>query len=488
MPTKTAPRLNPKIAVSVVYVAGMFMNILDTTIINVAIPAIAEDFGTTPSEVAAVAVAYLVALAVFIPVSGWLGDRFGNKKILLLALTLFTVASILCGIATSLPQLVGFRILQGAGGGLMMPVGMSMLMRTFPPAERVRASRILVVPTAVAPALGPIVGGALVTNFSWHWIFLLNVPVGSAAVVFGLVFLREDREPSVGAFDLPGFLLAASGLGLLMYALSEGSHMGWSSPVIVGTAIAGVVALAALVVVETRSRAPMLDLGIFRRNRLFRDAGLAITFTMAGFLGAMFVMPVQLQQGDGRSALYSGLATFPTAIGVMVASQLASKLYPVVGPRRVLMGGISLVSVMLFALALVPPGSPLWLVQVMMLVLGFGMAHVFIPSQTASFASVSKADSGSASTLYNVQRQVGSAVGVAVLSSVLAWIGTPIPGAGGDPDFSAFHWAFVVAGFLALGGVVFASRIVDTDAASTMVRPDTEAEREPTDSAATVGG
>ena len=475
MTTAAAPRINPKVAVSVVYVAGMFMNILDTTIVNVAVPAIAEEFSTEPSSVAAIAVAYLVALAVFIPVAGWLGDRFGDKRVLLFALALFTVASALCGIAESLPQLVAYRVLQGAGGGLMMPGGMAMLMRVFPPAERVRASRILVVPTAVAPALGPIVGGALVTSFSWHWVFLLNVPVGTAAVLFGLFFLREAREPTVGSFDLPGFLLAASGLGLAMYALSEGSRLGWSSPEIIGTGVTGVVLLALLVVVEHRSSSPLIDLDVFA-DRLFRNASLAITFAIAGFLGAMYVIAIQLQQGDGRSALYSGLATFPTAVGVMVASQFASRLYPTVGPRRILMAGIGLVSLMLFGLALIGPGSAIWEVQITMFVLGVGMAHVFIPSQTAAFAAIDKAATANASTLYNVQRQIGSAVGVAVLASVLAWVGTPVPGSGVEPDFSAYHWAFVAAGVMALGGVLFAARIVDADAASTMVRRGTTRE------------
>lgn len=461
--------MNPKVAVSVVYVAGMFMNILDTTIINVAVPAMAEDFGTTPAAVAAVAVSYLVSLAVFIPVSGWLGDRFGNKRVFLLALTLFTVASALCGTAGSLGALVGFRVLQGAGGGLLMPVGMAMLMRTFPPAERVRASRILVVPTAVAPALGPVVGGFLVTSLSWHWVFLLNIPVGVAAIVFGLIHLRADQESTVGPFDLPGFVLAAVGLGAAMYALSEGARLGWTSLTVLGTGATGLVALMGLWFVERHSKAPMLDLGIFG-ERLFRSSSLVIAFAVGGFLGAVYLVSVQLQQGDGRSALESGYATFTTAIGVMIASQVASRLYPVVGPRRMLLAAVLTVSALLLGLALLPPGVDLWVVQLVMFAVGLAMGHVFIPTQAAAFAAVSPAATANASTLYNSQRQIGSALGVAVVSSVLAAVGTPVPGTGAEPDFSAYHWGFVAAALFVLVGAVAAWRIVDSDAAATMVR------------------
>ena len=174
-------RINQKVAVGVVFVAAMFMNIMDVTIVNVALPTIGHEFDVRADAVATVSIAYLVSLAVFIPASGWLGDRFGGRRILLIAIVLFTGASALCGAAANLGQLVLFRIIQGAGGGLMVPVGMAMLYRTFPPSERVRASSIMVVPTALAPALGPVIGGLFVTHLSWRWVFYVNVPIGIAA-------------------------------------------------------------------------------------------------------------------------------------------------------------------------------------------------------------------------------------------------------------------------------------------------------------------
>lgn len=222
-------RMNPKIAVGVVFVASLFMSIMDTTIVNVALPAIGRDFGTDPAGVGVINVGYLVSLAVFVPLSGWLGDRYGTRRVFLAALTLFTVASLLCGAAGSMTSLTLYRILQGAAGGLLTPVGMTMLFRAFPQEERMRATRVLMLPTAVAPAAGPVLGGWLVDGWSWHWVFIVNVPVGIAALVFGLLFLPDYRAERAGRFDAAGFLLSAAGFGAAMYALSEGASEGWGA-------------------------------------------------------------------------------------------------------------------------------------------------------------------------------------------------------------------------------------------------------------------
>ena len=219
-------RMNPKVTVSIVFVVAMFMAIMDTTIVNVALPTISRDLSIPLNRVDGVVTGFLVSLAVFIPASGWLGDRFGTKRVFLTALALFTLASALCGQAQNFGDLVGFRILQGIGGGMLTPTGMAMLYRTFPPAERVRASRILTIPTGFAPALGPVVGGVLVTAASWRWVFYVNVPIGVLGLAFGAVFLPEHREAGAGRFDRPGFVLAGAGLGTLMYALSEGPSHG----------------------------------------------------------------------------------------------------------------------------------------------------------------------------------------------------------------------------------------------------------------------
>jgi EmrB/QacA subfamily drug resistance transporter len=464
-------RLNPKISVSVVFVLAMFMTIMDITIVNVALPTLAGDFHVRPDHIDSVVVGFLVSLAVFIPASGWLGDRFGTKRVFLIALILFTAASALCGTANSLSQLVVYRIIQGVGGGMLTPVGMAMLFRTFPPQERVRASRILVVPTAFAPALGPVVGGLLVTDVSWRWVFYVNVPIGLAAFVFGALFVREQRQEAPGRFDVPGFLLAGAGFASLMYALSEGPSRGWSSPEIIGLGLAGAALLVAFARLELRSSEPMVDLRLIS-NGLFRSTTGVIFVSTAGFLGVLYLVALFFQDGLGLSALGSGLSTFPEALGVMLGAQVATRLYPHIGPRRIMLAGLMAVATTIALMALVGFGTSLWWMRGLMFLLGLFMAHVFVPSQAAAFATISPAATGRASTMFNASRQLGSAVGVAVLSTVVAAVG-PVHLVGGHaaPQLSAYHWAFLTAAALILLAGFFAVLIDDKEAAPTMQLP-----------------
>jgi EmrB/QacA subfamily drug resistance transporter len=468
-----ADRLNPKIAVSIVFVMAMFMAIMDVTIVNVALPTLARDFNVNPSHIDSVVVGFLVSLAVFIPASGWLGDRFGTKRIFLLALVIFTAASALCGLSQSLTQLVIFRILQGVGGGMLTPVGMAMLFRTFPPAERVRASRILIVPTAFAPALGPVLGGLLVTDASWRWVFYVNLPIGVIAITFGMLFLHEHREPDAGRFDAGGFMLAGVGLASLMYSLSEGPIRGWSSPLILGLGAVGVVLLSVLVWYELRIDAPMIDLRLVG-NRLFRATTVVIFITTAAFLGTLYLVALFFQDGLGLSALAAGLSTFPEALGVMVGAQFATRTYSALGPRRVMVVGLSCLAGVMLLLDLVGFSTNLWLVRLIMFALGLAISHVFVPSQAAAFATISPASTGRASMLFNTSRQVGGALGVALLTTVISAVGIQhVVGGHVAPNLAAFHWGFAAAAVIAVIAVGFALRINDRDAASTMKkRPD----------------
>ncbi len=470
-------RINPKISVSVVFVAAMFMNIMDITIVNVALPSIGHQFGVSEASLDSVAVGYLVSLAVFIPAAGWLGDRFGSKRVLLFAIAVFTGASVLCGLADSLSQLVLFRVIQGVGGGMLTPVGMALLFRTFPPEERVRASSILTVPTALAPAIGPVLGGLLVTSLSWRWVFFVNLPIGVAAFVFGVLFLDEHRQPHPGRFDLPGFLLSGIGFALVMFGVSEGPDRGWGSPGIIGAIVLGCILLAGLVVVELRTANPLLQLRLFT-NRLFRSTSLVITIAMAAFLGVLFVVPLFFQIALGLSALQSGLNTFPEAIGVMVGAQVASRLlYPSIGPRRLVAGGLVGVAVVLALMTRIGFGTDLWWMRLLMFALGLCMAQVIVSSQAASFATVSNADTGYASSLFNSGRQLGSALGVAILATVLAAVGTThVIDGHTTANLAAYHAAFLTAAGVAVIGSLVALTIHDTDASATMVRRRTRPE------------
>jgi EmrB/QacA subfamily drug resistance transporter len=450
-----------KVAVSVVFVSSMFMNIMDSTVVNVALPTLSRSFEVPLGSVSGVVTAYLVTLAVAMPASGWMGDRFGAKAVMIASVGLFTLASALCGLATSLPELVVFRALQGIGSGMFVPVGMAMLFRAFPPAERIRANRYLMVPTLVAPASGPVIGGALVTGLSWRWIFYINVPIGLAALAFGLLCLPGGSEHPAGRFDLPGFLLAAAGFPLFMYALSTGATSGWASPSVAGTGVPGLLLLIAFLATERRVAEPMLRLRIFS-DRLFRITNLQLTVASAGFMGTLFLAPLLLQNGLGFSALHSGLSTFTEALGGMTGVQVTTRLYKRIGPRRLVVGGMGGTVVTIGAMALTSPSTAPWLIPVLMFWTGCCFGFAMAPSQTANMATVSAADTGHASTLLNTMRQAGAAAGVALLGTMLA------VSHAGRADLAGFRVSFLSAATLMLLGAVFATFVRDGDAIATM--------------------
>jgi EmrB/QacA subfamily drug resistance transporter len=480
-----APRISQKVAVGAVFVAAMFMTILDATIVNVALPTIGRDFGVSATAVDGISIAFLVSLAVTIPASGWLGDRYGGKRVMLAAIALFTAASALCGVASSLGELVAFRILQGAGGGMLAPVGMAMLYRVFPPDERIKAAAILTVPTTFAPALGPVLGGLFVTELSWRWVFYVNLPIGAAAFAFGAIFVRQSAQAEPGRFDLPGFLLAGFGLGLLMYGLSEGPDRGWHDPRVLGTIAAGAVLLTVMVVVELRTAKPIVDLRLLG-NRLFRAGNGVMVLASVAFIGTLYTMSLYYQDGRGLSALDSGLSTFPEAFGVMGGAQLASRvLYPRLGPRRHITLGLAGTSASIGLLALMGPQTSLWWARLLMFTLGLSMAQVFVPVQAAAFATITPAATGRAATMFNAIRQLGGAVGVAVLTTVIVLAGPVHVVAGHEAaNLTAYRAAFLTAAAICLAAVAFSLSIRDADAASTIPRRGGREGHEPSPAAA----
>ncbi|WP_427917935.1 MDR family MFS transporter [Streptomyces sp. cg40] len=457
---RTGPRfghlVSAKVAVCVVFVAANFMAIMDTTIVNVALPAMGRDFAVDTSGLSSVNVGYLVALAVFIPVSGWLGNRFGTRRTALTALLLFTVASGLCATAGSLEALTGYRVLQGVGGGLLAPVGMTMMLRAFPVAERLRAQQYVMLPTAVAPALGPVLGGWLVDTASWHWVFLVNLPVGLLALCFGLGVLPDFPGEGAPRFDVPGFVLAGGGLAAVLYALTGAPDRGWRSGAVLVPLVGGAVFLAALVPWELRAKHPMIDLRVFR-DELFRTTQLVLLPTGAAFMGVLYLYPQFLQTELGYDALHSGLATFPEALGMLTASQIVPRVHDRVGPRRLMVlggAGAALVVVLLAILTVTP--RPLALYPSTYL-LGASVGLLFASAQNAAFVAISSSRTADATTLLNMQRQTAGAFGVALAGTLAASLTAP---AGADGAF-AYRVAFFTLAALCLCASVLALRVSD---------------------------
>ncbi|WP_335976989.1 MDR family MFS transporter [Streptomyces sp. CA2R106] len=467
-------RLDQKPVVATVYVAAMFMAVMDTTIVNVALPTIGSDLHARAGSVGLVSIAYLVSLAVFIPASGWLGDLIGGKRALLGAIGLFTLASALCGISTGLDELVAFRVLQGVGGAVMTPVGLAMLFRVYPPAERVRISGVLALVTALAPALGPILGGVFTTYASWRLAFFVNVPIGAATLAYGVAALAGHVPARPGRLDVKGLLLSGLGLGSVMYGICEGPSRGWTAAPVLAAAGAGAALLAALVLVESRAAHPLVDLRLFG-NRMFACATGLYGLGSVAYLGALFLASLFFQDALGLSAVRAGLTVFPSALGVMAGGQLVTRvLYRRFGPRRIAAAGLLVMAGTLASMTGVgtgaATGSGTVPVLLAMLGLGLGVSFVFIPSQAASMATVSKERTGRASSLFNAGKQLGGAVGVALLSSVLAATGPARGGSAGRAaaDLGAYHAAFLVAAAVSLLALPVALAVRDADAAATM--------------------
>ena len=470
---RSTERFDYKWIVAAVFVCGMFMDILDTTIVNVALPRLGREFHATTASIEWVVLGYLLSLAVWIPASGWIGDRLGTRRVFLFALAIFTLASALCGQAESLRELVAFRVLQGLGGGMLVPVGTAMLFRAFPPIERAKASTVLIVPTVLAPATGPVLGGWLVTEVSWRWIFYVNLPVGAVAFALGFLYLRDERPGRAGRFDLPGFVLSGAGLALVLFALTQGPEKGWTSAVVAVTGTVGLAMFVLLVVVETRNPDPMLALRLFR-ERMFRNANIVLTLTYGSFIGVIFLLPLYLQTLRGYSAFESGLTTFPQAIGVIVSSQVVGRLYHSVGPRRLIVFGMLAMAIVTAPLAFVGFHTGLWQIRALMFARGIAMAFAFVPMQATTFANIAPADTGRASAIYSTQRQVAAALGVATLGTVLASHLHAATGATPDPQaaLNGFRAAFAVGTVLVLFASLSGLLIRDEDAAST-IRPRT---------------
>ncbi len=452
-------------AIAVVYAVAMFASVMDTQIVNVALTSLSRDFHVTDSSVQWVVTAYMMSLAVCVPASGWLGDRIGTKRVFLVAVAVFTLASGLCAASVNLTELIVMRVLQGAGAGMMVPVGMAIVFRAFPQERRVQATRLITRVMVLAPATAPLIGGALVTWASWRWIFTINLPIGAAVIVGGLLVLAEHREPHGGSFDFIGAASGVLGLGLLLYAVGSGPTAGWASAGVLCTGLTGLTALALFVRVELGRPQPLLDLRLLA-NRLFRWCSVANMLGMWAFFGSLIFTAFYVQEARGFSAMASGLTTFPEAVAIGIMTGFVARLFPRVGPRRLILTGFISLAVANGLLATAGTTTSLWLVRGLCALLGFSVSFIILSSQTAAFAQISASSTGHASAIFNTFQRVSMSMGVAFLTAVLALGGGDV--VHGRPPVTAFHWVYAANALVALMGAALSFRVPDLDAAPTM--------------------
>ena len=418
--------------VASVVVLGAVMSILDTTVVNVAINTLARDFNAPLSTIQWVATGYTLALATVIPLTGWAAERFGTKRLYLTSISLFLMGSVLSGLAWSSGSLITFRVLQGLGGGMLMPAGMTILTRAAGPERVGRVMAIMGVPMMLGPICGPILGGWLVDSFSWRWIFFINVPIGAAALVMTTRVLPKDVPQPAHRLDWLGLALLSPGLAALIYGLANtNSAGGFGSAKVLVPMILGLAALAVFVVHGLRTHDALIDLRLFA-NRTFAAASGTLILVIIAVFGGMLLLPLYLQNVRGETAMASGLLLAPQGIGAMIAMPIAGWLTDRTGIGRIVPVGLVIVGLTFLGLTQIKADTSYWLLGIELFFMGLGMGATMMPTFSGAMQTLRQADIARASTTLNINQQVGASIGTAVLSVVLAHeLRTNLGGGGG---------------------------------------------------------
>ncbi len=402
-----------------VVMLGAIMSILDTTVVNVAIDRLAVDFKSSLTTIQWVVTGYTLALAAVIPLTGWAADRFGTKRLYLTSLVLFTIGSILSGLAWSAASLIVFRVLQGVGGGMIMPAVMTITTRKAGPHRMGRVMGVLGVPMLIAPILGPILGGWLVDDVSWRWIFFINVPIGILAFVLAQIVLDPDEPQPTHRLDWLGMLLLSPGLALLIFGLAESSTYGFGALRSWGPVAGGAVLIVAFFRHSWRSANPLIDIRTFVRTPAGAAAGTFTLFSIA-FFGALLLVPLYYQSVRGVSALTAGLLLAPQGIGAMVTMPIAGRLTDRFGPTWLPAAAIPLLVIGIAPFAFVTAHTSYVLLCSFSFVLGLGMGLSMMPTMTAAMQAVPPSAIARTSTAMNIIRQAGASIGTAVLTVILS--------------------------------------------------------------------
>jgi EmrB/QacA subfamily drug resistance transporter len=415
---------------TLVIALGLLMAILDTTIVSVVLPQIAAAFHTDFQTITWVGTGYFLANAAVIPVVGYVSDRVGTKTIFLIALAIFTIGSGLCVIAPNQQCLIAFRVLQGIGGGAMVPVAMAIIFRMFGPTERAGAMVLLLVPLLLGPAFGPTLGGYLATNFSWNAIFTINLPIGVVAFILTLLVLRGKAaeraanggdEPGAQAargFDLPGLALSMAGFTAFVYGINEAGSRGWGDALVISFLVAGGLLLIAFVIVELLVKDPVMDLRLFR-SYTFTIANILLWATSAVLFASLFLLPLFFERVEGLSALTTGEILISQGLAMAVGLAISGRLYNRIGPRILAVAGTAIVAISMIGFTRLDVTTTGADVQLWLILRGLGLGLVTQPVSTLAVSVVSNRLMAKASSLINSAKMVFGAVGVAVLTTYL---------------------------------------------------------------------
>ena len=456
---------------------AFFMQSLDTTILNTAVPAIARAMDVTPLSVKSVLASYTLSLAVFIPISGWMADRFGTRRVFAAAIGLFTLGSVLCGLSTNIDMLVAFRVLQGAGGAMMMPVGRMTLARTYGKADLVRAMSFVSIPSLVGPMIGPVAGGLIISYLHWSVVFFVNIPVGLLGLYFVRRYLPDYREQQTHPLDIAGLVMFGGGIALLSYVLEVFGENSLTGPQMLGLLALATILLAGYGIRATLTAFPLLNLGLFR-IWTFRAAVSGGFFTRLGLGGIPFLFPLLYQIGLGFSPIQSGLLVLPQAVASIGLKTFMPAILARLGYRNVLVGNTIVVGLLIMSFATVGIDTPVWRIVVQAFILGFFTSMQYTSMNTLVYADVSGSQTSGVSTIAATGQQLAISFGVAG-ASLIAAVFVP-PGLHSQPSamIHGVQQAFLVLGVLTiLSSVVFMElKKDDGDAISRHDKPHPEAE------------
>jgi EmrB/QacA subfamily drug resistance transporter len=464
MTNGSVPELSPSTLALLPWLIAVafFMESLDTTILNTAVPTVAAALHVAPLSMKSVLASYTLSLAVFIPISGWMADKFGTRRVFASAIGIFTLGSILCGVSTNIEMLVAFRILQGCGGAMMVPVGRLTMVRSFPKYELVRAMSFVAIPGLIGPMLGPIAGGLIVGYFHWRLIFFVNIPIGLLGLYMVYRHLPDYREERVNPLDLVGLILFGSGVALLSYVLEVFGEHTLSTIEIVSLLVLSLALLAGYGLHATQAAHPMLKLMLFR-IRTFRASVTGSFVTRLGIGGIPFLFPLLYQVGLGFTPIQSGLLMMPQAIASMSLKMTMPKILARFGYRAVLVSNTIIIGAFILLFSIIGLHTPVWLIVLIVFCYGFFTSLQYTSMNTLVYADISDEDASSASSIASTMQQMSMSFGVACASLVTA-VFLPERYHSNPPVFiHGVHKAFYVLGAMTVLSTIVFRELKPTD-------------------------